>query len=254
MSPTIYPDPRPTPPPAAPPEPDILPEEVNDDPTYESPFDRRKPAADEEGAVTYRGATSDPIFGYLIGLALCLGLTPLIPAQTDLRYTLVWGVLAGFGVLSWLMGSSARIWTETPENLFWGVIFGLVVGVPLLMFGGDILRQTDQRLFAGLSAGGVLAFLIFVMPLAETLFFRGILQEVRPFWQVGLLATLWSALLFFPVMDVMRFPAVAVVIGTALGLMNMIYSYVRQRNGLAAAWLCQIVVNVVVLFLPVLIA
>jgi hypothetical protein len=34
----------------------------------------------------------------------------------------------------------------------------------------------------------------------------------------------------------------------------MIYSYVRQRNGLAAAWLCQIVVNVVVLFLPVLIA
>lgn len=261
MSPTIYPDPRPTPtpqppptPPPSVPEPDFMPEEANDDPTYESPFEKRKPTAeDADGPVVYRGATSDPIFGYLIGLALCVGLTPLIPAQTDLRYVLIWGVLAGFGVLSWLMGNSARIWTETPENLFWGVIFGLVVGVPLLIFGGDILRETDQRLFTGLSAGGILAFLIFVMPLAETLFFRGILQELRPFWQVGLLATVWSALLFFPVMDVMRFPAVAVVIGTALGLMNMIYSYVRQRNGLASAWVCQIVVNIVVLFLPVLV-
>jgi hypothetical protein len=34
--------------------------------------------------------------------------------------------------------------------------------------------------------------------------------------------------------------------------MNLIYSYVRQRNGLAAAWICQIVANIVLLFLPLL--
>jgi hypothetical protein len=30
----------------------------------------------------------------------------------------------------------------------------------------------------------------------------------------------------------------------------MTYSYVRQRNGLAAAWAAQIVVNLLVMFLP----
>src|SRR5262245_7915246 len=51
--------------------------------------------------VTYRGATSDPVFGYLIAIALSVGLTPLLPSGADLRYTLAWGVMAGFGVLAW---------------------------------------------------------------------------------------------------------------------------------------------------------
>src|SRR5689334_6909788 len=45
--------------------------------------------------VAYRGATSDPVFGYLIAIALGVGLTPLLPAGADLRYTLAWGVMAG---------------------------------------------------------------------------------------------------------------------------------------------------------------
>jgi hypothetical protein len=100
----------------------------------------------------------------------------------------------------------------------------------------------------------VLAYLIFVMPMAETLFFRGTLQANRPFWLVGLASALWSVLVFFPVFwgEIGRFPAVALVIGTALFMMNIIYSYVCRRNGMAAAWLCQIVVNLVLVFLPFL--
>jgi hypothetical protein len=52
--------------------------------------------------------------------------------------------------------------------------------------------------------------------------------------------------------DAPRYPAVAVIIGTALFLMNLMYSYVRQRNGLAAAWICQIVASLILLFLPLL--
>lgn len=246
MSPTIYPD-RPTPPPVNPPPEPVTPP-VEADEEWESPFpEKPKRAAD---TVAYRGATSDPTFGYLIAIALCIGLTPLIPENIDLRYTLLWTVMAGFGVLSWLLGNSARIWTDTPENLGWGVIFGLIISVPLLIVGGTILRQTDQRLFVGMGVGEVLAYLIFVMPLAETLFFRGVIQEIRPFWLVGILSSIWSVLLFFPVLEVNKFPGVAVVVGTALVMMNVIYSYVRQRNGLAAAWVCQIVVNLVLLFLP----
>lgn len=255
MSPTIYPDPRPEPQPEPPdkaplpPQPPLFrSDEVEEE--YESPFPEREAAG--HTMISYRGATSDPVFGYLIAIALSIGLMPLIPDNADLRYTIIWMVMAGFGVLAWLLGSMTRIGQEIPENLVWGAIFGLIIGVPLLVVGGDTLRQTDQRLFINMRPGEVLAFLIFVMPLAESLFFRGLLQENRPFWLVGLLASVWSAFVFFPLLDVGRFPAVGVVIGTALVLMNLIYSYVRQRNGLAAAWICQIVANFVLLFLPYL--
>lgn len=256
MSPTIYPDPQDKPLPAdnwpRPPEPAPPPVDpaFAEEAEWESPFAHAKPKPDDP--VNYRGATNDPVFGYLIALALSVGLVPLIPTDPALRYTLIWGVMAGFGVLAWLLGKSARIWTETPENLGWGVIFGLIIGVPFLMVGGSTLQQTAERFFLNMTPGEALAFLVFVMPLAETLFFRGVLQEQRAFWMVGLLSSLWSALVFLPMLDVRRFPAVTLIIGTALIMMNVIYSYVRQRNGLTAAWLCQIVVNLVLLFLPLL--
>jgi hypothetical protein len=205
----------------------------------------------ETGEVRYRGATNDPIFGYLIGLALSVGLSPLIAnGNIELRYTLVWGVLAIFGVLAYLFGSSARISEEALDNAVWGVSFGLILSAPMLAFGGTTLNTAVALLFRGMSTGAVLAYLVFVMPLAETLFFRAVLQEHRPFWLVSLMATFWSCVLFFPLMDLNRYPLVAFVICLTLLMMNLIYGYVRQRNGLAAAWVCQIVVNLVLVFLP----
>ena len=51
------------------------------------------PAADHVStanvpAPQYRGATSDPVFGFMIAAALSVGLTPLLPDNADLRYTL----------------------------------------------------------------------------------------------------------------------------------------------------------------------
>jgi len=253
--PTFYPDPPPSanddwrnPKPPQPPPPVIDPAYPEEE-DWESPFAKK---ADENTPVTYRGAASDPVFGYLIAVALSIGLMPLIPTDPALRYTLIWTVMAGFGVLAWLLGNSGRIWMDTPENLGWGVIFGLILGVPFLLFGGNTLQQTAQRIFTGMKPGETLAFLIFVMPTAETLFFRGVLQETRRFLFVGILGTIWSMLVFFPMIDAPRYPAVAVIIGSALLVMNLMYSYVRQRNGLAAAWLCQIVASLVLLFLPLL--
>ena len=78
------------------------------------------------------------------------------------------------------------------------------------------------------------------------------MQHARPFWLVGLLSSLWSILLIFPMIEVARYPVIGVIIGVALLMMNLMYSYVRRRSGLAAAWLCQITVNVVLLFIPYL--
>ncbi|MGB1289378.1 MAG: hypothetical protein ACPG7F_22770, partial [Aggregatilineales bacterium] len=82
--------------------------------------------------------------------------------------------------------------------------------------------------------------------------FRGLLQRQLDFYYVGALGTVWSLVLFFPVMwaDVLDSPAVAIFLGVALLMMNMMYSYARDRNGLAAAWLTQITASLLLLFFP----
>ncbi|MCU0495847.1 MAG: hypothetical protein MUF87_00695 [Anaerolineae bacterium] len=230
---------------------------------------------EDEDYVRYRGATNDPLFGYLIAIALSIGLSPLIrpinaevatflrevetqlgqqfwisAGGVELRYTLSWGVLAFFGVLAWLFGRSARVGQETPDAVIWGVSFGFILSAPLLAFGGNTLNAAVERLFGMMSPGTLLTYLLFVIPLAETLFFRGVLQESRAFWVVGLMGALWSVILFFPLMEWQTFPVVALMIALALVMMNLMYSYVRERNGLAASWVCQVVVNLVLVFLP----
>ena len=194
----------------------------------------------------------DSLFAYLLALALSIGLIALPAGQHDLRFTLLWMALAGYGVLAWLLTDSERIERETTENLAWGLAFALILAGPLLAFGGNTLGVISQRLFGGMRTGPVLALLVFAMPLAETLFFRGVLQQRYAFWLCGLMASLWSFLLYLPLLEIMRFPAIALIVALALLMMNLLYSYVRQRNGLAAAWLCQIGVNLVLLFLPYL--
>ena len=202
----------------------------------------------------YRGA-SDPLFGFIIAAALSVGLTPLLPDSVELRYTLAWGALAGVSILSWLLGNMERIGQERPDNLGWGVLYAVMLGIPFMVFlSQQVLGPAVDRLFPGMTAGSLLAFLVFVMPIAETLFFRGLLQGQLVFWLVGLLATLWNIVLFFPVIwqSVTSLPAVTVALVILLLMMNLLYVYVRKRNGLAASWICQIVANLIILYIPFL--
>ncbi len=198
-----------------------------------------------ELTIRYRGATTDPLFGLLVAGAVAVGSMPLAANDADLRYTLAWGLLAVFGVLAWLMGNFPRVGEERPEDLAWGVALSLVLGIPLLAFGSGLLVDLTARIWEGFTPGMVLAYLVFVMPLGETLFFRGIMQELRAFWEVGIIATIWGLVLFFPHINVGPLPLIAIVV---LGMVNVLYSYVRMRNGLAAAWLCQISVNLMIFF------
>lgn len=223
-----------------------------DDERTSAPESEAPPEADPISETHYRGGASDPAFGFLVATAISIGLIPMLPANADLRYTLAWSVLALVGVLAWLLGNMERIGQETPENIAWGVGFGLLLSVPFVIFGFDTLGAAARLVFPEMSAGEVLAYLIFVMPLAETLFFRGVLQRYLDFWLVGLLATLWAMVLFYPVMwqAILTAPAVAAVIGAGVLAMNLLYSYVRERNGLAAAWITQLVAGGVMIFVP----
>lgn len=196
----------------------------------------------------YRGGGNDPFFGLLLSGAISLGLAPLIDnGEFDLRFTIVWGMLAGFGILSWLLGNAERIEQEHPEDLAWGIGFGLLLGLPLLAFTSNTLIEASELLFRDLRAGATLAYLVFVMPLAETLFFRGILQKHQRFWETALYCTIWQVILFFPLINVEFYP---IFVGVILLMANMMYGYVKTRNGLAAAWLCQITINLILIFVP----
>lgn len=202
--------------------------------------------------------STDPTFPFLIAIALSVGMAPLTPQSADVRYVAVWSVLAFFGVFTWLLGTTTRIERESVEDLIWGIVFGVIVALPLLFIGGSTLEATALRMFRTgyqgaiiqMPVGTVFALLVFVMPLSETLFFRGLLQTGRTFWLVGIVSSIWTLVLFLPMIEAAQFPIVAVIISTALVMINFMYAYVRQRNGLAAAWLSQIVINVSLLFIP----
>lgn len=216
-------------------------------------IDEQKEQDDENPAERgYRRNGADPAFGFVLAIALSVGLIPLLPVNADMRYTIVWGVLSIIGVLAWLLGNAERIGQEKPENIAWGVAFGVMVSVPFMVFFIDQFRAATRLMFPEFGAGTVLAYLIFVMPLAETLFFRGSMQRQLDFWIVGGLAGLWTVILFFPVMwsELLASPFVAVFFIIALFSLNMMYSYVRERNGLASAWICQITASLILFLIP----
>lgn len=207
---------------------------------------------DTTARTRYRTNASDPFFAYLLGMAISLGLTPILPQEADLRFVLAWAALAGVSVLAWLLGSFDRIGQETLDNLLWGVGFGLLFSVPFLLFFSDTFYRVVRLAFPNANAGVLLAYVLFVMPLAETLFFRGLLQKSAGAWVSTLFAGVWQIVLFLPVMwvDVLRAPAVGVFLAVAFMTMSGLYAYVRQRNSLAAAWICQIVTGFILFFVP----
>ena len=123
----------------------------------------------DENTVIYRAASSDPIFGYLVAMAVSFGLTPLLPDGAPMRYTIAWGLLAVFGVVAWLLGNGEQIGQEPPEDLVWGVGIGVLAGTPLYLFGGVTLGTTAEILFSTVPPGALLAYLVFVLPLGETM-------------------------------------------------------------------------------------
>ncbi|NDJ77801.1 MAG: hypothetical protein GYB65_16245 [Chloroflexi bacterium] len=199
----------------------------------------------------------DPVLGYILVMAFSVGLTPLHP---NLRYIVLWSCLAVMGGMAYLLGSGIQFRVDDPVDLLVGLGLGLLAGGALMMVGVDILATTSERLFNdgrpndAMLDTWVFQAVVFVMPLSETLFFRGAMQRVHPIPVVTLLATAWAMLMFFPNLELGDTPMVGVVIGSALVLVNFLYSYVQERNGLAASFLCQITASALLLLAPRLVS
>ena len=195
----------------------------------------------------------DPVFGYILAMALSVGLMPL---QANARYVLLWAFMAAMGGMAFLLGSGIRLKVTDPADLLWGIGLGAFTGGALMLTGGDTLRTVAERIF-GAGAGDtplldtwIFQATVFVMPIAESLFFRGAMQRVYAIPVVAGLASVWSMLMFFPALGLGEAPAVGVVLGTAIVLLNFLYSYVHWRHGLAASFFCQVVAGTLLLLVP----
>jgi hypothetical protein len=207
--------------------------------------------ADEHSPRSHR-QDLDPVFGYILAMALSVGLTPL-PAST--RYVLLWTFMAAMGGMAFLLGSGIRLNVTDPGDLLWGIGLGAFTGGALLLVGSDTLQTASERLFGAggdhaLTDSWVFQATVFVMPVAESLFFRGAMQRVHPIPVVAIMASIWSMLMFFPHLGLGDAPVVGVVFGAAVVLLNFLYSYVHWRHGLAASFFCQIFAGTLLLLVP----
>jgi len=192
----------------------------------------------------------DPVFAYLVLMALSIGLTPLATSHPIGRYSILWTLLAGTLLAACLLDDGTLEVRFRLHDLLAGAGWGAVIGLPLLLVGADLLAETSERIFVAMPDGAVFQTIVFVMATTESGFFRGVLQGRWSLLLTALAASAWSILMFFPSMDVGGFPLVALIVGTFITMLNVLYGYVRQRNGTTAAWICQTVVSLTWLFIP----
>lgn len=229
------------------------------------PEEREKPEEDEEvefeeyePQAIYRGPRIDtpefdPIFALMIVGAIAVG---LLPVEANVRYVILWTLLGGTGMVGYMLGNSARLTDTSPQDLRAGLTIGLAIGAPFLIVMGGALSSVSERMFdvdnvpSEIMDTWVLMAVLFVMPAAESLFFRGVLQQVHNQFFTAAAASAWSMLVFYPHMDLGNAVGVASSIALFFTLLNFLYGWIRFRNGLAAAWGCQIVAGGFIWFLP----
>jgi hypothetical protein len=226
------------------PEEELLPEEFPAQPVEEIYPEADDDFYDDDEEVAPLPIDPGVVYVMLLVVAL-LGAGSLKP---DARFTILWTVLAGVGVLGYVL-NNLPLERPTLRDLLLGMVYGAIIGLPIVAVTSGTLKTISNTIFEGVPDGAAFQALVFTMPLAETLFFRGVFQDIRGLVWATAAGSLWTIVLFFPAMNVLQFPLLALVLGISLIFINFVYSYLRQRFGLFAAWTCQIIINVSLLFL-----
>jgi hypothetical protein len=209
------------------------------DETFEEPL--------EDFEEMERLLTLDPLFIY--GIALVVTVLGLGGMPLETRLTLVWTALSVLGFLAILV-DEIEVVRPSVRDIAIGAGYAALVGAPIFVIGSAQLARIAGELFSGMSATSVFLLLIFAMPAAETLFFRGAFQSARGLVLSALAGGVWSCLLLLAGLNVTAYPLVAFVIGLALVALNFLYSYLAAVYNLFSAWTCQIIMNALLLWLP----
>ena len=190
----------------------------------------------------------DPLYALALFLAAELG--SFVITSPEMRYTVLWTILLGGGAVMTLVDSHRSRRGVSSGNLVWGVGIALVIGVLLLGFVGAGLRQASILLLPYATDAGVFQSMVLIAPLAETLFYRGVLQERRGLVASTIGAGIGTLLLFWPAGAAANALGSVIGISIFLTLLAGLYGYIRQRFGLAASFACQVTLSCFLFFLP----
>ena len=164
--------------------------------------------------------------------------------------------MGGLGAMGYLLGTVERMRNAQIDDLIFGIVFGFLSSFPFLLVFGSSLEIVSVRMFDVDGTPNlvmdtwVFMAVAFVIPASETLFFRGAVQTSRGILITTVLATVWTCVLFFPNMALGGREVIGLILIIVFVLLNFMYSYVRHRNGLAGAWLCQAVSYPLLWFFP----
>jgi hypothetical protein len=192
----------------------------------------------------------NPLYALLFYVAAGFG--TLVLDDLEARYISLWSLLLIMGGALTLVDTRKRPGRITTSNLIWGLGIGCVIGLPLLILVAPGLSATCALLFPYTTAGSLFQTLVFLYPLSETIFFRGRLQQQHGM-AISIAGAGISILLFFWPAGSSE-PIFLVFVAFFLTVLSGIYSYVRARYGLAASYACQVTLNLMLFFLPRLIA
>lgn len=190
----------------------------------------------------------EPLYALLIYLALGLGTWVIGDLET--RYTILWTLLILMGVGLVMVEASRPPNRIALGNLAWGIVFGFPVGLLLLVFAPEALSTTSAMLFPNVSLPALFQMLVLTGPVGETFFFRGVLQDRRGIAASIIGAGLGTLILYLPAGIGTSGLAAVVSVSLFMTVLAGVYSYLRETHGMAAAFVCQVTLNVMLLFLP----
>lgn len=167
-----------------------------------------------------------------------------------LRLSLLWLVLL---ILILLYAETGRLKSDySLLNVGRGALIGTVVALPFYLFAKDFFHATASWLYSVEDLQVLLERAVFIVPLLEESYFRGVVQRERGLVEGALLFGLAQALYFVSAVDVYFAVIAAVVLGMVL--VGLLYGYLYRRYGLTASIAGHVAVNLVLFVLPALAA
>jgi len=202
-----------------------------------------------------RSAPSRPLVGEWalnphLGFLLLVGVgVASARLSHPVRLSLLWIVLL---LVILLYAESGRLKSDySLLSVGRGALFGMIVALPLYLFAKEFFHATASWLYGVEDLQVLLERAVFIVPLLEEAYFRGVVQRERGLVEGAVLFGLTQALYLVSAVDYFAVIA-AVVVGMILA--GLLYGYLYKRYGLTASIAGHATINLVLLVLPALAA
>ena len=214
-----------------------------------TPPARRETKRRSRRSTSSRPLTADwalnPRLGFLFLVGVGLASANL---SHPLRLSLLWLVLL---VLILLYAESGRLKSGySLLNVGRGALIGVVVALPFYLFARDFFHATASRVYGVEDLQVLLERAVFIVPLLEETYFRGVVQRERGLVEGAVLFGLVQALYFVSAVGGYSVVIATVMVGMALA--GLLYGYLYKRYGLTASIAGHVAVNFMLFVLPAL--